>query len=330
MNQISTIRDKGYLSLCYHYIRPSKEKDPVSDIICTRVDEFLQHLQMLGQEFNFLSLANTYEYAYADKTILDKRGMLLTFDDGLSDHYLAAQLLADAGIKATFFIPTCIIEDNLPANPPILNYAFAMYRISGFLEAFRNALENHQLNVDQYNITFERGKDDPWEKIKEIKSAFKYKFHYATARNILIHVYQNLLLKNNPEIMQLMHLTQKQIQEILIMGHSIGSHSHTHVSVGAHDLSGEDFQKELVQPKYILQDTFETPVFALSYPFGSEKDVLSSQDLVKKAGEYKLAFTTAKIVNTKQTPPLELGRYMPRGEDTVERLEKILNEISNS
>ena len=40
----------GYISLCYHYIRPDK-KDPFPRILGTKTNEFKKQLTMLEQNF---------------------------------------------------------------------------------------------------------------------------------------------------------------------------------------------------------------------------------------------------------------------------------------
>lgn len=317
----------GYLSLCYHYIRPDRAVDPVPDIMCTRIDEFRRQLEMLKRRFRLMPLKEAEEFSYGDFVPEgDRHGMLLTFDDGLSDHLTAARILAEEGIRETFFLPTAILE-GFPATPPVMNYILAIHRIGGFLAAYRNALEEEGLSREEYDISYEKGKDNPWEKIKEIKSFFKYKIPYASARRIILSMYRNVLFKENPQALEMMHLTKKGIREILSMGDEIGAHSHTHVSVGAQDLSREDFQKEIIEPKYLLEWEFGVPVYAYSYPFGAEKDCLEAGMLFKRAGDYRLAYNTNKILNTRDTSPYELGRYMPRAEDTSAGLENILERI---
>ena len=190
-------------------------------------------------------------------------------------------------------------------------------------------MKEHGLDYTKYDIVFNRGKDSPEKTISEIKKSFKYKLPYNISRNIIIYIYDNLLLKDFPNILELMHLTTKQIQEIAKMGHSIGVHSHTHISVASTDLSEGDLAKELIHPKKILENIIEEPVETLSYPFGRQQDCFTSKDLVKRSNEYKLAFTVKPQLNTKKTPIFEIGRYMPMSTDNAEILKNILNDIIN-
>jgi peptidoglycan/xylan/chitin deacetylase (PgdA/CDA1 family) len=106
----------------------------------------------------------------------------------------------------------------------------------------------------------------------------------------------------------------------LEMGHSIGTHTYSHISVGSTSLSDDEFNNEIVEPKNHLQKYFGIQTDFMSYPFGDVHDCLSSKELIIKTNSYKLAFTVEQIFNTKSTSPFELGRYMPTSMDTSELL----------
>ena len=209
----------------------------------------------------------------------------------------------------------------------IIHYVIAKYGIEKFLEEFRYALKKLGLEIEKYDITYVREDDDVWKKIAEIKYNFKYKLGYKISREILLHIYQNSLLIEYPNILEIIHLNKEQIHEMLEMGHTIGVHTHTHISVAATSLSKKDFYKEMIFPKKYFETEFNIPINSFSYPFGAKKDCLSSIKLLKKTNEYKLAFTVEEIVNFQNSSPLELGRYEPNSNDDVITLKNILYEI---
>ena len=315
----------GFLSLCYHYIRPDND-DPFSRLMGTKITEFKNQIKMLKEKFEMISLDDVLEFINTKIFENNKHKMLLTFDDGLSEHYNAAKILKQFDIKATFFIPTCILKERLPANPMIIHYVIAKYGIEKFLEEFRYALKKLGLEIKKYDITYVREDDDVWKKIAEKKYNFKYKLGYKISREILLHIYQNSLLIEYPNILEIIHLNKEQIHEMLEMGHRIGVHTHTHISVAATSLSDSDFFNEIVFPKKYLEDEFNVPIKSFSYPFGERKDYLSSMRFLNKTKEYDLAFTVEEIVNFGNTP-LEIGRYQPMSQDNVRTLENNLSNI---
>jgi peptidoglycan/xylan/chitin deacetylase (PgdA/CDA1 family) len=317
----------GYAALCYHYIRPARSQDPFPRILGLQAEEFRRHLRLFRQEYRVLTPQEARAFSYGERPLNgDRPGLLLTFDDGLADHYRAAQLLAEQKLQAFFFIPTCILVEQLPANPTIIHFCLARFGLAAFLRAWRHALEAVGLAVDTHDVAYERG-DDPWHAIGLIKQRVKYDLGYGPARDVLLRIYRELLLPDFPEALAAMHLTAAQLREMLTMGHAVGVHSHSHISMQAADLSEQEFQHELIQPKQHLEAAFGAPVNALSYPFGSQVDCLSAEDLIRRTNQYELAFTIDPTFNTQHTSPLELGRYMPMSTDAAPTLREILARI---
>lgn len=321
-------KNNGYVALCYHYIRSKKEEGPFRRILGNSVDEFYKHIKLLKSNYQVLLPEEILNFSYDDFSLDgDKYGVFISFDDGLSDHYPAARILAENGIKAIFFIPTCILIDRMPANPTIIHYCLARYGIDGFLKSYRQALEEFHLTHNNYILSYQKGSDDPWETIAKIKYIFKYGLSYKHIRCVLLHIHENLLLRDYPQALEIMHLTKEQIDEMLRMGHSIGVHSHSHISVAATSLDNENFRKEILNPKDYLEKSFHIPIEAFSYPFGEKQDCLFSEELINQTRAYKLVFTVERILNTKETNPLELGRYMPLSTDNDIQLDMIMKTI---
>ncbi len=325
MNYSST-KNYGFLSLCYHYIR-NDNNDPFPRILGTKISEFEKQIKMLKENFEIISLKDTSEF-YSEKfEFYNNHGMLITFDDGLSDHYKAAKILFDNNIKSIFFVPTCILKDETPANPMIIHYSLAIHGIQNFLDSLQNSLKFFGLSTNEFKIIFNKNNDNVWNKISEIKSFFKYKLNYKISRQILLHIYQTLLLPDFPDLLTKIHLQKEQIKDMIEMGHTIGTHTHTHISVGAANLPNDDFYNEIIYPKNYLENEFNIPVTSFSYPFGQQNDVLSSNNLLKKTKEFQLAFTVEEILNNDSSSNLEIGRYQPKSTETILSLKKTLFDI---
>ncbi len=301
------------LSLCYHYIRYPKDADPFPRILGNSVDQFRDHLEGIKNHFEIVSPDQTRAFFYEEVGGFDC-GVILTFDDGLSDHFLAAKILAENGIRAFFFVPTCIITEKLPANPTIIHYGLACYGIEKFLKFFREAMGGAD-----FDINFRKG-DDPWVIINQLKSFVKYSMGYSSSRETLLRVYRELILSDRPDAMSFMHLNEAQIREMVAMGHTFGTHSHSHVSIASAKLTPEELEKEIIEPAKILESNSGKPVYAMSYPFGEETDCLTAKELASRTQDYKLAFTVKPVANNPIDSPLEIGRYMVTSKDTPETI----------
>lgn len=283
---------------------------------------------MLQKHYQIISLDDAVNLSYGDFRLPEKKpGVLITFDDGLSDHFTAAKILAELDISAVFFIPTCILDEKLPANPMIVHYTIAVFGIEKFLQEFKSVLQNYNLDAKSFDIQYVKGRDNVWEIISKIKSVFKYKLGYVYSRKILLDIYKNTLCEEYSDPLNIIHLTDNQIKKMLDLGHYIGTHTHSHISVAATELEHKDFEKEIVFPKNYMEQKFATSIDSFSYPFGGKEDCLSSSELIKKTNSYKLAFTVEEIPNTRNTSPYELGRYQPTSTDTASKLNSIMDEI---
>ncbi len=318
----------SYVGLCYHYLRQNKDVDPFPRILGTNITEFKNQLSMLQKNYELISLDHISNLSYGKTNLYKKSpGILLTFDDGLSDHYTAAKILSELNISGIFFIPTCILEDKLPANPTIIHYTLAVFGIEKFLKEYKKILENYKLDLKLFDISYSKDIDNVWDIISKIKSIFKYGLSHHNSRKILLDIYENLLCKKYKNPLEIMHLTENQIKKMLEMGHYIGGHTHSHISVAATELSSDDFIKEIIHPKNYLEKKFNTKVNSFSYPFGGKNDCLSSSELIKKTNKYNFAFTVEEIVNTKTTSQYELGRYQLTSTDTSLKLNNTIKNM---
>ena len=322
MNSKAPIYPRQFVSLCYHYVRP-QVADPYPRLLGARRDDFLAQVRFLREMFPIVAPQEIGLDA-GGRTFDERCGLLFTFDDGLSDHLTAGEILAEEGVSGLFFIPTCILVDGLPANPIIIHYGTALYGVNRFLNAYREALEESRLPVERYDVPYQQGSADPWVAIRRIKQRTKYDLGYQNARAVLVHVYRELLRANNQDILSEMHLDAAGVDRLLAMGHGIGAHSHTHLSVAASDLQDDAFEAEIIRPRRYLEERFGVRVPSMSYPFGGQDDCFNEDELRPGESGYEFAFTVERKVNTALTSPFALGRYMPVSTDSTESIAAML------
>ena len=317
-----------FFSLCYHYIRKPDDEAHFPRILGTKISDFEDHIKKFKTKFDFLNLDDIYNMYYSKKEIRPRKpGLLLTFDDGLSDHFEAAKILYENNIQATFFIPTCILRDQLPANPNIIHYCIAQFGVSEFLKIFYNGIDKYGPSFKKYPIEFDKSIDDPWEIIKKIKFLFKYSLTIHDSRNILLFIYKNLLEKKYPNILKNMHLNPSQVDNMVKMNHSLGMHTHNHISIGSSSLTQDDIEKEIIFPKKYFKEQFNTDVYSFSYPYGEPEDILATRELLEHTDEYKIGFTVEEKINNENTSPLEIGRYQVMSNDSSQKIIKCLESM---
>ncbi|MDP3900333.1 MAG: polysaccharide deacetylase family protein [bacterium] len=319
--------NSAYIVVCYHYIRPVIN-DPFPRILGVRQDIFMEHVRILKKAFRVMALAEVIDGAPGNVSRRTKEpGLLFSFDDGLADHYAAAKILAEHGISAIFFIPTCILIEKEPINPVIIHHCLSRYGIARFLKMYRQALEECGLSFNVFPIFFRPGADDPIAVIQAIKKIFKYQMQHGDARRVLRFIYENSLKRDVKDVFKMLHLTHDQVAEMVEMGHTIGAHTHSHLSVASAHLSEENFEKEVLAPKQYLEREFGTQVVSFSYPFGESQDFTGAVDRLRQSGTYRLAFTVENKLNIIDTSPLMLGRHTVHSADSAEKILSDLQEL---
>lgn len=78
--------------------------DHDQDSISIGVDQFRQHLEIMKRHYEVLDMADFLAGSRCRRV-----GVVITFDDGYESSYLAARLLREAHLPATFFISTRIV-----------------------------------------------------------------------------------------------------------------------------------------------------------------------------------------------------------------------------
>ncbi len=314
-----------FYGLCYHYIR-KENNDPFPRIFGTKINDFNEHVKMIQKKFEVMSL-DDLQLFYKQNTnaVNKKKGIIFTFDDGLADQFEAAKILYENNISGIFFIPTCSLFDNVPANPIILHYAIAIHGLKKFLGEFGKYFEKYDISEKPLFMQNQEIIENKFEVINEIKDILYYKINHILTRKILVEIYQDFILSENI-VNDDIHFSIDQVNKLLKMGHKIGTHSHSHISIGSSKMSNEEFNLEIIKPKELLEKKFRTSIISMSYPFGEKKDCLESEKLLKKTKSYEFAFTIENKLNVINTPKLEIGRYMVHSKDNALKLEKRLKK----
>lgn len=321
------MNENSFTGIAYHYIREKNDLFP--RIIGNKIEDFEKQIVYLKNKFNIIEPNEVIDFYQNNKKFPNKKNILITFDDGLAEHNIASKILDENGIKGLFFIPSCIVHEKEPANPMLIHYLIAKYGIKDFLFFVREFSNENDKKVSDFTRRMENEKLSSWEKISEIKKFFKYKINIYVSRKLLLDIFNNTFLKEYPNAMEIIHLTDKQIIDMVKRKHVFGTHSHSHISLGVGKLSNDEFDKEMIQPKNILEKIFNIKINSFSFPYGEKQDCITSYELLKKTNQYILGYTIQSKLNSLKSSPLLLGRYMPTGDETIEKLEKNLRKIFN-
>jgi len=191
---------------------------------------------------------------------------ILTFDDGLSDHYeFVFPLLQKFGIKATFFPSTLPITKPVVLNTHIIHLLLAKIGKEDLAKLLSQCFEKRSINIDLYDYSsplFFNKWADPL--LSNIKKSLK-DLNLLVSREILIELLTQYLGEEE-KISKKFYFQREQIEKMNKAGMNFGLHGHQHIPLA--ELSYDEKYREMNKSKEILAK-FCDSINSIAYPFGS-------------------------------------------------------------
>lgn len=302
-------------SLMYHYVREDSAEYPFS--AHKEKNQFVRELIFLRDRgYSFYNPSDVISQSiHLNGTNWDPKGIILTFDDGLKDHLLAAKILRELGIsKGCFYIPTLPYTDRVVLA--VHKAQFIRSKFGGkslkLLEDASKALGFQLINHKSYeeekksfNNQYSSHVDD--ENTKEFKKLMNYYGDREIRDDILDKIIADAGLSVS---FADMYLSEDEIVEISNMGFEIGSHGSSHTPFSR--LSADEQSHELLVSKRYLELLIGKSVKSFCYPYGGKSTYNSSTlETLKRLG-YKNAISVEPRDITPEdleNKPFEIPRF---------------------
>ncbi|MFL5733355.1 MAG: polysaccharide deacetylase family protein [Chloroflexia bacterium] len=251
----------------YHYVR---------DLPRTR---FPRIKGMLTSDFNVQvdTLSERYEMATLESALAFLSGeyrperdlCLLTFDDGLKEHYTDVMpILVERGIEGLFFIITRCPEEGrvVPVHKNhflMAELPFDEYR-QAFIKRLAELSPETSTELDQAAAT----KSYRWD-TSEV-AAFKYLLNMRLPEPLREKVLDSLFMEylgDEAEFSRQLYMSWDEAREMQARGQVMGGHSDSHASLATldNDTQRADLEKcaQIVRSRLAPQ-----PIWPFSYPYG--------------------------------------------------------------
>ncbi len=275
----------------YHYVRPDEENSLLY-LNKLSVDDFKRHLDYLMESTRVLQ---------PDEFVCGLEGngfpagcSLLTFDDGLSDHYhWVLPELQGRGLKGIFFIPIQPLKEYRLLYTHKIHY---LYGTKGYHWLSREFKE--RLPVQKKSIFTHPNAEQAYPYDNGEIAGFKYGINYLLPKNITESVIDKILAENFDEkqIAEGFYLNLEQLLSMQSAGMTIGLHGFSHRPFSI--LSDDELSAELKScVSFFEQHLGMKGDFLLSYPFGDQDSVVEDNIEILKRFDVKYAFFTEKTEN---------------------------------
>lgn len=312
-------RKKQGIIVSYHYVN-SRNDGFWGNLHKLKTEEFKsQVIYFKERGYNFINLGDYVDFLYGLKKIPDNF-CVLTFDDGLRDHYdNVFPILKEFSIKGCFFpLIKTLNGEILPVHK--IHILLADPRLSAE-EFAKDVNENlKQIAPEQYEkfkiddvrktgMDRQKRMDQKYEMDGVIRTNLKY--NLATIEDWLKNKILNNIFKkyfkDENNVAKEFYLSAEQIKEMEQAGMEFGGHTLNHPRLAL--LSREEKQKEILEAKKILEDVLNKNVNVFSYPFGSYDG--ETFELLKEAG-FRAAVTIKARENIGLVDPFLIKRMDTR------------------
>ena len=280
----------------YHDIRDdTKYKSRMALKSFLNINQFKKQLSYITSNYTPIGTRDLIHHIY-------KKGKfaILTFDDGLRDHYNVCSILLDRKIKGTFLIPTLPIKNREVMTAHKIQFILSsMPEISAVLEIMK-LLKASPVEEDtlwkHYSVS--KWESNWWTKeMVFITNFLRMPFN----KWIVDRMFSRFLTKDEKAFAEDLYLSEKQLKEMADAGMEIGAHGYTSKSLESVEDQEEEISKSL---EYVKQ--FDDKGLIFSYPQGSYND--QTLGLLKKYN-CKYAYTTKPDFITGNIHALEIPRF---------------------
>jgi peptidoglycan/xylan/chitin deacetylase (PgdA/CDA1 family) len=256
----------GAILVMYHYVRDPHPRHP--GIAAITLDDFEGQVDYLLRHYEPLEPDSLLAAARNDSPIPD--GFVLTFDDGVRDHYdNAAPVLERHGIHGIFApIGLPYIHGRIPF---VQKNQFVRGQLGedGLPDAYLAAAAELAPEVDVAGIIDEAPIGD-YRRGTEKYLRFKYASNRLIPFDVSVRVMDRLFAEHvsadQAAFVRELYLSADEIVELRRRGHSIAGHSVNHPSLPRLDEAGQE--REIGESVAWLAGLIGEPLAWFNYPYG--------------------------------------------------------------
>ncbi|HEH4459538.1 TPA: polysaccharide deacetylase family protein [Campylobacter coli] len=250
--------------IMYHYVRKGTNELPYFRYLS--FENFCKQLVFFKNNFDFVQYEDFIKLKQ-DLNIFNKiKGkILLSFDDGLKDHYrFVFPKLLEYKIFGLFFIPTQILSKKKALDVHRIHYLLGKIGGGQLTKFTLNLIDSNALEKDKKQLFKDYYKElDDDLQTRHFKLLFNFYIKYDLREKILDELVKYFC--SDEEIYENLYLNFQELKDMHESNMIIGSHSHTHPNFLK--ISKEQEEIELLRSFKELEN-FSQKIKIFSYPYG--------------------------------------------------------------
>ena len=244
----------------YHYVRPAEP----GGLNYLPLDVFRWQLDWLAEHYGIL---NREDWAALKSGEL-RPGVLLTFDDGLSDgvRWVLPELVS-RGIEAIFYVCSDVFTNQKVLSVHLVHFLLRHSEPAKALEMISAELSQPDLRVIEDEIgrvAYSRHRDSASKKL--LKRLVNYGMSSDRYRPALLEAISVATGIQEADLARDWYLNQDELREILKHGQVIGSHTCSHRLLSR--LEQDEVRIEVCKSRATIEEILGITVDDFCYPYG--------------------------------------------------------------
>lgn len=294
-------------AVMYHYVRdlPHSRFPRIKGML---TDDFRRQVGVIAGRYELATVESAL--AFLAGSYSPARDLcLLTFDDGLKEHYAdVTPVLAERHIQGLFFLPTACLEESRVAAVHKSHFLMAAMEFAEYREEFLRALARLAPGVGTGVDPAKARATYRWDDIEVAQ--FKYLLNFNVPANERERILEALFadhLGDERAFARELYVSWQEAQNMQAEGMVMGGHSHNHVALSTMDDAAQDADihacAALLRARLSPQDRWP-----FSFPYGKKDSFTPATVTLLRECGFELSFTTEVGSNGAGTDPFAIRR----------------------
>ena len=251
-------------AIMYHYVRPHDPELPYFRYL--HIDAFVKQLEYFGNEYGFIGKKDFRECLSSGEP---KDGVVLTFDDGLKDHYRYVwPELLKRKLWGIFYIPTSSLLTGRLIDVHRIHMLLGKYGGETVAEAMQEIVTDEMLShvhVNAFRTKTYIGQNNT-ASTNYVKRLLNYYIDYKYRQQVIDGL-MFIFYPNEKDLACDFYMTKVELVAMHQSGMTLGSHTVNHLVMGK--LAPEKQEAEIALSFQVIEAiTGKTDLRTFSYPYG--------------------------------------------------------------
>ena len=249
-----------FFAVMFHYVRPLEN----SELRYLEIEQFKTQIDILQAKYGLINRTQWEEFRATGRKPI---GALLTFDDGLKDHFeFVLPYLFDRNIFAIFYICTNPLN-NLTLPVHLMHYLLSNHKAFDIWHDFIAGGLPKDFNKvfdDKSELAYVHR--DHTQPEKELKKLINYASEDIGQKDLLVDIFAKKTNLTQSDFIESWYMSESEILEIASKGFEIGSHTCSHRLMSR--LNDVEIDHELYSSRHILGEVSKTEIKSFCLPYG--------------------------------------------------------------